>query len=103
MRGGDGDAAVKPQVADREIQHLSADKAELEHIGPRVRGSVGHGFGQPRARHAHVVSHRDPLRLELLDEGAADRVGALLVDLRGIDATDVIRLEDLGIEHRPGC
>ena len=30
---------------------------------------------------AHVSSDGDPLRLELLDVGAADRVGALLVQL----------------------
>ena len=100
MRGGDGHAAVELQVADREIQHLGADEPELEHVGARVRGSVGHGRGQRRARYAHVVSDCDPRRLELLDEGATDRVGALLVDLSGVDATDVVCLEHLWIEHR---
>ena len=37
--------------------------------------------------------------LELLDVGAADRVGALLVELRRVDAADVVRLEDLRVDH----
>ena len=38
-------------------------------------------------------------RLELLDVRAADRVRALLVELVRIEAADVVRLEDLRIEH----
>ena len=39
-------------------------------------------------------------RLELLDVGAPDRAGAVLVELGRVDPADVVRLEDLGIEHR---
>ena len=42
-------------------------------------------------------------RLELVDVGPADRVGAGLVELVGIDPTDVVCLEDLRVEHRGGC
>jgi hypothetical protein len=42
----------------------------------------------------------DLLRLELCDVGAADRVDTLLVELGRIDTSDVVGLEDLGIEHR---
>ena len=39
------------------------------------------------------------LRLEVLDVGPADRVRALLVELAGVDAADVVCLEDLRVEH----
>ena len=43
---------------------------------------------------------RDAPRLELLDVRAADRVGALLVELVGIDAPHVVGLENRGIQHK---
>ena len=39
-------------------------------------------------------------RLELLDVGAPDRVGTLLVEIRRIEATDVVRLERRRCEHQ---
>ena len=48
------------------------------------------------AESAHVAADRDRARLELLDVGAADGVGALLVELAAVEAADVVRLEDLG-------
>ena len=42
----------------------------------------------------------DPARLELLDVRTADRVRPFLVELLGVDPTDVVGLEDPGIEHR---
>ena len=42
---------------------------------------------------------RDPPRLELLDVRTPDRIGALLVELVGIDPSHVVRLEHLRIEH----
>ena len=38
-------------------------------------------------------------RLELLDVGPPDPVGAVLVELRRVDPADVVRLEDLRVEH----
>src|SRR4029453_12992432 len=55
--------------------------------------------GHARRRQAHVVSDGDPLRLELLDVRPPDRVAALLVQLARIEAANVVRLEDLRIEH----
>ena len=40
---------------------------------------------------------RDRARLELLDVGASDRAGALLVELDGIDPPHVVCLEDLRV------
>src|SRR4029453_5359483 len=55
--------------------------------------------GHARRRQAHVVSDGDPLRLELLDVRPPDCVAAFLVQLTRIEAADVVRLEDLRIEH----
>ena len=75
---------------------------------------VGAAVGAPSITAAAIVGDERRMsrptaigaRLELLDVGAADRVGALLVELGRVDAAHVVRLEDLGIEHGPilaGC
>ena len=74
MRGGDGDAAVEPELADREVEHLRPDHPEVEDVGAGVGGAVDGGGGHLRAREPHVAADGDPLRLELLDERTADRV-----------------------------
>ena len=99
VRGGDLDPAVEPELADGEIEHLRPDHAEVEHVRAGRDGALDHRFGHGRRRHAHVAADRDPARLELLDVGAPDRVGALLVELRGVQPAHVVRLEDLGVEH----
>ena len=38
---------------------------------------------------------------EVLDVGASDRVRTLLVELRAIEAANVVRLEDAWVEHGP--
>ncbi len=43
---------------------------------------------------------RDAPRLELLDVRTPDRVRAFLVELVGIDAPHVVRLENRGIQHK---
>ena len=45
----------------------------------------------------------DPARLELLDEGAADRIGAGLVELLRIERSDVVCLERGRVEHPGRC
>ena len=101
VRGGDEDAAVEPELADGEVDHLGADQPEVEDVGAGVGGAVDQRGRHRRRGDAHVAPDRDPPRLELLDVGAADRVRALLVELAGVDAADVVRLEDLRVEHGP--
>ena len=100
VRGGDRDAPVQPELADREIDHLRPDKTELEHVGARLRRARDHGPGHRGRGDAHVVPDRDPLRLEDVDEGSPDRARALLVELGAVDPADVVCLEDLRVEHR---
>jgi hypothetical protein len=99
VRGGDGDAAFEPELADREIDHLRSDQAELDDVRARLRCTAHDGIGHRRRRQAHVVADGDLPRLELLDIRTADGVRAFLVELARIDPADVVRLEDLGVEH----
>ena len=90
----------RPQLADGEIEHLGPDHPEVHDVRAAVRGTRDHGRGHRRRVHAHVAADRDALRLELLDVGPPDRVGALLVELLAVDPAHVVRLENGGIEHR---
>ena len=101
VRGGDADAAVQPELADRVVDHLGPDEPEVEHVGAAVRGALDQRGGHRRRRDAHVAPDGDRARLELLDVGASDAVRALLVESRGMDAAHVVRLEDLRVEHGP--
>src|SRR3954453_12553148 len=99
VRGGDREAAVEPELADREIDHLRAHEAKLEPVCARLGSAANGGLGHRGRRDPHVVPDGDPLRLKDLDEGPADRVRALLVELVPVDPADVVCLEDLRIEH----
>ena len=73
VRRGDRDAAVEPELADREIDHLRADEPEVEHVRAAVGGALAHGRRHRRRREPHVAPDGDPRRRELLDVRAADR------------------------------
>ena len=101
VRGGDADPAVEPELADRVVDHLGADHPEVADVGAAVRGALHHGGGHRRRGDAHVAADGDRAGLEVLDVGAPDRVAALLVQLRAVEAANVVRLEDPWIEHGP--
>ncbi len=99
MRGRHGHAAVEPELADREIEHLGADHADVDDIGAAVGRALDQRCGHRRRREPHVAADGDPARLELLDVRAPDRVGALLVELGRIEPAHVVRLEGSRVEH----
>ena len=101
VRGGDADAAVEPELADRVVDHLGADHPEVADVGAAVRGPLHHRRRHRRRREAHVAPDRDRARLEVLDVRATDRVRAFLVELGAVEAADVVRLEDSRVEHVP--
>ena len=70
-------------------------------VGAGLGGTLDRRRRHRRRRQPHVAPDRDPPRLELLDVGAPDRVGALLVELGRVDPAHVVGLEHLRIEHRP--
>ena len=93
------DAAVEPEPADGEVDHLRPDHPQIEHVRACCGGAFDRGCRHRRRREPHVPADRDPARLELLDVGAPDRPCSGLVELRRVDAADVVCLEDLGVEH----
>ena len=99
MRGGDADAALEPELADGEVDHLRPHHPELEHLGAPVDGALDERRGHRGGGEAHVAADRDPRRREVLDVGAADRIGAFLVELVLVDTADVVGLEDGWREH----
>ena len=82
VRRGDADPAVEPELADRVVDHLGADHPEVADVGAAVRGALHHRGSHRRRRDAHVAADGDRAGLEVLHVGAADRVGAFLVQLR---------------------
>ena len=64
-----------------------------------VGRSLDDGGRHRRRAQPHVAADRDRPRPEVLDVGAPDPVGAVLVELRRVDPADVVRLEDLRVEH----
>ena len=99
VRRGDADAAVEPELADGVVDHLGADHPEVADVRAAVCGAFHHGGGHRRRRDAHVTTDGDRTGLEVLHVGAADGVTALLVQLRAVEAANVVRLEDPWIEH----
>ena len=102
VRGRDREAALEAELADRVVEHLRPDHPEVEDVGAALGSAAHRRGGHRRRRQSHVAPHRDPARLEVLDVRASDRVCALLVHLRRVQAPDVVRLEDLGVEHGAG-
>ena len=49
---------------------------------------------------AHVARDRDPFGLQIGDEAAADLPRGILVDFAGIQAADVVRLENGRVDRR---
>ena len=83
VRGGDRDAAVELELADREIDHLRADEPDVEHVGARRRphpGSAASAIDGDERRMSRPTAIR--AGSNCLDVGAPDRVGAVLVELR---------------------
>ncbi len=97
--GRDGDTAVQLEVADREIDHFGADEPEVEDVGAALRRPADQRRRHRWRRDPHVTPDRDPPGLELLHVRTADRVSAVLVQLGRVDPSNVVRLEDLRIEH----
>ena len=99
VRGGDADAAVEALVGDREVDHLGADEPDVDHVCAAVRRALDHCGGHRGRGETHIAPHGDRARLEMLHVRAAHAVRAVLVELRGVEAANVVGLEHLGVEH----
>ena len=99
VRGSHDDAAIKATVGDGEVEHLGADLAQHGDICASVGSATNGCLGERWRGKSHVVPNRDVLRLKDLDVGAGYTIRAVGVELVRNDATDVIGLEDCGIER----
>jgi hypothetical protein len=77
------------------------EHAVIDHVGACSRAPWMNGGGDARRRHAHVARDANPFGAEIADEAAANQPGDFLVDLAGVEAADVIGLEDVGVDTRP--
>ena len=80
------------------VQHVRADHADVDDLAALAARAADEAGGDLGRRRAHVAADRDPLRAQVVDEGAADAAGDLAVELARVEAADVVGLEDAGIE-----
>ena len=102
MRGGAHQPAVEAARADEPIEHLGADHAGVDDVHALGDQTVAIARGELGRGEAHVAPQPD---LQLADrlareiaqragEPAADRLGDVTVDVRPVEAADVVGLED---------
>ena len=101
MARGDGGAGVEPAIGDGEVDHLGRGEPDLGDAGSGGDGAAAERVGHAGGREPDVVSHGDPRIGDTgsglsddLDECAADRLAAGLIDLVRVHAANVVRLED---------
>src|SRR5215210_3031851 len=99
MRGGDHDSAVEAELRDGEVEHLGPNEAYVHHVGAALPSAADRRFGNRRRRQTRVSPHGQGVQVEHLDERSPDAAGAALVDRVGVDAPEVVRLENLRIER----
>ena len=105
VRGGEHGAG-RVAGAGGEVQEVGGRQAEVDHVDALGADAVAEGVGQLHTRGPHVsrdedLGHRTPLVEGEVGEGGTDGVATGCVDLIGIGAPNVVRLED-GIEVRHG-
>jgi hypothetical protein len=98
VRGGDLRAALEVVLDDRVIQHVGAEHAVVDHVRPLLARALDERRGQCGRRRAHVTRDADLRCVQVCDESAPDLPRHLLVDLVGVQAADVVGLEDAGID-----
>ena len=107
VRGGAHQPAVELARSDREIEDLGAHPADVQDIGALVPQPIRIAGRHGRRREAHVPAKGHPqlggraalARGQHAGERPPDPVRRVLVQLVGVDASDVVRLEDRGIDH----
>jgi len=103
VRGRADQAAVQAVGADEVVADLGRRLAGVEHVDALGGQPVAVARGERRRTEAHVVRERDAevggrLAREACEdagEGAADLLGELAVDLRAVEAANVVGLEDV--------
>ncbi len=88
------------QVADREVVHRRGGETDVDDIEACRGEPFDEGLGQRHRRRPHVARHHDAVGAREIDlvENIAERLpdlaGGGFIELRRIDAADVVRLEN---------
>ena len=93
-------AADGAQAHGREVQDRRGDAPDLDHVRALGAQARHERLAQRRGAGAHVETHRDRSGPELARERAGDRERAARVELFGVQAADVVRLEDRRLHGR---
>ena len=94
VRRGDLRAAVVAVARDGVVEHVGAHHAVVDDVGALGAGALDERRRHRGRRQPHVARHRDPLRLQIADEAAADLPRRLFVHFGRIQPADVVGLED---------
>jgi len=81
-------------VARGEVHEVGRREPEIDNVGTRKGGAFDEGGHQRLAGRARVPTHQDARVTGEPDERIADTTRNGFVDLVGIDAAYVVRLED---------
>src|SRR5918998_3705123 len=107
VRGRDHDPAGLLQVPYGEVERVCRDQPEVEYVRAGLRDPTYESPLQSLAGEAHVAGDHDPgaREIQVRNEGAADVGGHALIQALGIDAADIVGLENRLVEHLlpPGC
>src|SRR5918995_890782 len=96
VRSGDHGAARLPEVPDGEIESVGRDEADVQH----VRAGFGHTLHkrllQDLAGEAHVApdNYAGARKVQVVDVGTSHLPGHVLIQGVGVEAPDVVGLED---------
>ena len=93
MAGRHHDAAVGAQVRGREVDHLGAAEADVQHLDARVGQAANHGIGKLVACQPHVTADNHGLRIQKCAGGVANAVANIGVQFVGDLPTNVVGFE----------
>jgi hypothetical protein len=98
MRRGNLRAPFQAIVDDGKVEHVGAEHAVIGHLGALLTRSVNERRREPGRGDPHVARHPDVFGAEVGDEAAADQPCHFFVDLARVETSDVVGLEDLGVD-----
>ena len=101
MRGGDLRAPAEAARGHAVVEHLGGDHAEVDDVGAGGDRALGERPLELRPRQARVPAGAHARRPELLRERVADAPRHVGVDLLGVEAADVVGLEDAFGDRHP--
>jgi hypothetical protein len=101
VRRRDLRAAIQLVGRHRVIHLVGADQPVIGDVTALQHGAVDERPGERRRRDAHVARHGVLAGSQVGDKRAAELVEQLFGDLGGVEAADVVGLEDGRVDHDP--